>query len=312
MAQADIFLWANNTEGDKDSLDIDLFLINKNYTVYSIPYIHELSLGIKETFLIPLMKEMQLAAGLGTMVRNFEDAEAEDNVIQRTEVQFVEAASRVLHQIENEEADIEVFSEANHEFKRIKGIIARFRKPGNRAFYIVKHIQQSQVLKGASAWTLSGDKFGEFDADAALKVTPDSQVLVLEDDIFAINPTKFERIFNYDVKKQSIADAKVREIEANFKLSFADEQSLNSLIKGKKRLINKLQKVEPSTIKQDDLLSHAEEMGIALMTDDSGAIIIMDDKDLDKFITLLNDDYMTSDLTGLKYKIGSKRPLENS
>jgi hypothetical protein len=36
----------------------------------------------------------------------------------------------------------------------------------------------------------------------------------------------------------------------------------------------------------------------------------MDEKDLDQFITLLNDDYMTSELTGKKYKIGSKKPLE--
>ncbi len=47
-----------------------------------------------------------------------------------------------------------------------------------------------------------------------------------------------------------------------------------------------------------------------MMNDDSGAIIIMDEKDLDQFSTLLNDDYITSSLTGVKYKIGSKKPLE--
>jgi hypothetical protein len=298
---ADIFLWANNTEGIRDSLEIDLFLVNKNYTVYSIGYSQDILVQMKDLFLIGMLKDVNLGAGLGMSVRNFEDAEAEDNVIQRTELQYVQHASEVLHQIETEEADIEPFSEENHEFKRIKAIIARFTKPGAKPFYIVKLIQQSRVLKGSNAWSLASDSFRSFEADAGLNIQPDSQVLVFDDYIFALNQPKFEKIF---------ADAKVREIEANFKLSFAEGQSLNSLIKGKKRLINKLQKVEPSSVKQEDVENHAEEMGLEMMNDDSGAIIIMDEKDLDQFITLLNDDYMTSELTGKKYKIGSKKPLE--
>ena len=47
------------------------------------------------------------------------------------------------------------------------------------------------------------------------------------------------------------------------------------------------------------------------MTTDDGAIIIMDSRDIETFVGLLNDDYMTSDLTGLKYEIKGKKLLED-
>lgn len=46
------------------------------------------------------------------------------------------------------------------------------------------------------------------------------------------------------------------------------------------------------------------------MTDDDGAIIIMDSKDLNKFVNLLNDDYVESALTGNRYEIKSKKLLK--
>ena len=46
------------------------------------------------------------------------------------------------------------------------------------------------------------------------------------------------------------------------------------------------------------------------MTDEAtGEIIIMDAKDAAKFVNLLNDDYMTSDMTGIKYELKGKKEL---
>jgi len=85
---------------------------------------------------------------------------------------------------------------------------------------------------------------------------------------------------------------------------------MQMLVKGKKATIKKLQKLEVGKVKQDELLTHAEGIGVELMTDDSGAIIIMDDKDMTKFINLLNDDYIESPLTGERYEIIKKRLLK--
>jgi hypothetical protein len=75
-------------------------------------------------------------------------------------------------------------------------------------------------------------------------------------------------------------------------------------------LVNKLQKLELQGITQDQIVKHAEELGIDLMIDDSGAIIIIDAKDLTKFINLLNEDFIESPLTGKRYEIKSKRELK--
>ena len=63
-------------------------------------------------------------------------------------------------------------------------------------------------------------------------------------------------------------------------------------------------------VTQQQILDQAEEMDIEMMTDDSGAIIIMDGKDMDKFVNLLNDDYMESPMTGIRYEILNKRELK--
>jgi hypothetical protein len=128
--------------------------------------------------------------------------------------------------------------------------------------------------------------------------------------MFVFNQTKLKQLFGYDAKEASIARQKVAEIEANFTLSFDDGVDMQALVKGKPGIIKKLQKINPHAAKQQDLMDHAEEMGIDLMQDDSGAIIIMDDKDLGKFVNLLNDDYIESPLTGQRYEIIRKKLLK--
>ena len=76
------------------------------------------------------------------------------------------------------------------------------------------------------------------------------------------------------------------------------------------KLIKKLQKIEPGLVRQEELMNHAGELEIDLMEDNNGAIIIMDDKDLTKFINLLNDDYHESALTGQRYEIVKKKLLK--
>ena len=45
-------------------------------------------------------------------------------------------------------------------------------------------------------------------------------------------------------------------------------------------------------------MDYADEMQLELMSDDNGAIIIMDGNDLDMFVNLINEDYIESKITG--------------
>lgn len=307
----DIFLWANNIDAVKNDLDVEFFLFNKNYTPYSTNFASELNAQIKPLFLFDILGFVTMGAGTGLSVRDFELSDGEENVLLRTDLAKVGRAETLLHLIEKERHDILEFSEEEHEFKRIKGIVARFtlRNAPEKTFYVIKAIQQSNVLKGATAWEFRDGKFESFKADVGLKLPSDNQVAIIGKDIFVFNQNKFEKLFQYEYKKQAIADARVAEIEQQYKLSFPDGMTLQDLVKDRKKIVNKLQKLEVGGVTQEQAIDYADDMQLELMTDDAGAIIIMDGNDLDTFVNLINEDYITSQITGKRYEIKSKKLL---
>src|SRR5690606_10443309 len=145
----DIFLWANTTDAIKNEMDVEFFLFNKNYTPYSTNFSSELNAQIKPLFLFDLINYVNLGAGTGLMVRDYEVSDGEENVLLRTDLDKVGRAETLIHIIEHERHDIVEFSEQEHEFKRIKGVLARFthKDDPKKAFYAVKSISQSNVLK---------------------------------------------------------------------------------------------------------------------------------------------------------------------
>lgn len=307
----DIFLWANHTDAIKNELDIELFLFNKNYTPYSASFLSDLNTQLKPLFLFDHINFVTLGAGIGLSVRDYELSEAEENVLLRTELEKVRHAESLINLIEHERADIVEFSEEEHDFKRIKGIIARFthKNDPSKAFYTIKAVQQSSALKGAMAWEFRDGKFGSFKADLGVKMPADNQVLVVDGDIFIFNQKKFETLFNYDYKKQLLADKKAAEILAKYKLSFPEGMDLQSLVRERKKTVTKLQKLEVGEVSQQQAIDYADTMQLDIMTDDDGAIIIMDGHDLDTFVNLINEDYITSEITGKRFEVTAKKPL---
>lgn len=308
---ADIFQWANNIVQYKDELSIDLFLFNKNMTPYRTARSGELNKQLEPIFIDEILEYVLSGVEQGLVVRGFEEAEAEENVLQRTRLSNVDKAVELLNYIKTQEHEIETFDEQNHDIKRIKGVVARISHTGlDRAFYVIKALPGSQVMSGRVGWMIRDGKFVPFDAEAALRIPADNQLMVLDKDMFVFSQAKLKSLFGYDAKEASIAEKKVKEIEAHFKLSFAEGASMQSLVKGKRSIIKKLQKIEPTLMTQEALISHGEDVGVELMEDEAGAIIIMDDKDMTKFVNLLNDDYIESPVTGLRYEIKSKKPLK--
>ncbi|HSE60814.1 MAG TPA: Kiwa anti-phage protein KwaB-like domain-containing protein [Candidatus Saccharimonadales bacterium] len=306
----DIFAWANNLFLYKDKLSIELFLLNKSNILYSTRYAENLNRQLHALFIDLILEYIITGAGQGLVVRGFEEAENEENVLQYTKVENVDKLVEAMSWLGTQEKDMESFSEEDHDLKRMRGIIARCTHPDMpRPFYVIKALSTSNVLKGSGAWMMNGTKFEALDDGAALRIPADNQLLIVDDELYVFNQSKLERLFGYNAKKNAIAEKKAKQIEAHFSLSFAEEKTLQGMVKESKPLINKLQKIDPSAIKQDALLDHAEEMGVELMVDENGAIIIMDQKDLSKFVNLLNDDYVESALTGNRYEIKSKKLL---
>jgi flagellar biosynthesis/type III secretory pathway chaperone len=311
--ETDVFAWANNLVQYKDELKIELFFISKNYVLYRTAMSDGLKGQLEPIFIDQLLEYVLDGAGNGLIVRGFEQAEAEQNVLQRTQVFKVEKLRETLGWLKTQEREIVVFKEDEHDINHMKGVLARVtHNEIGKPFYIAKVLPKSQVMKGKQGWMLRSDKFVPFDAEAALRLPLDPQLLVLEQDLYVFNESKLKTLFGYDAKEASIAEAKIKEIEEAYQLSFSDGVGLQALLKGKKALVKKLQKLDVGKVTQEQALKYAEDMDLNLMPDDGGKIIIMDDKDLTTFVNVINEDYWESPLTGERYEILKKRPLKAS
>lgn len=309
----DVFQWANNVDEIKNNVSVELFLFNKNYAPYKVRYSEGLTQTVKAMFMLEAVDFIVKEAEKGLECRDYEMSDGEDKVIYKIPLEKVERAESLIHLIEHEYKDINYFTDNEYEFKRIKGIVARFTYPGDEgpeSFYIAKNLAAGSALKGKVSWELNGESFEPLTADIAIKMPEGNETAIVNGNIVIFNQGKFEKLFQYDYKSQLISEQKAKELQEAYKLSFPEGLTLNALLEDKKPLVKKLQNVEIGAMKQDELLDYADEMQLELMTDDQGQIIIMDDKDLGMFVNLLNEDYFVSPVNGKRYEIKSKKLLD--
>ena len=168
MPEFDVFQWANNVDEIKNNVSVELFLFNKNYTPYKVRYSDVLMQAIRSMFMLEAVEYVIKEADKGLECREYELSDGEDKVIYRIELEKVGRAETLIHLIENEYKDIAFFTDDEYEFKRIKGIVAKFTYPGDNGqetFYIAKNLAASSALKGKLGWELNGESFEPLTAD---------------------------------------------------------------------------------------------------------------------------------------------------
>ena len=318
MEEFDVFQWANEVDEIKNNVSVELFLFNKNYTPYKVRYSESLTTSVKNLFMKAAAEYIIEGADKGLEVREYEQSDGEDKIIYRTKLEKVGRAETLIHLIENEYKDIDNFSDNEYEFKKIKGIIAKFSYPdadegGTKVFYIAKGISASSAIKGEFSWELNGESFAPFSAEVAIKMPSDNQVAIVGKDVVIFNQAKFVALFQYDYKQQVLTEEKAKELEEKYKLSFSEGLTLDVLLADKKAILKKVQAMDiAEEMSQEQVVDYADEMQLDLMTDDDGSIIIMDEKDLTTFVNLVNEDYYVSPVNGRRYEIKSKKLLEEA
>lgn len=306
----DIFLWANQADAHKNEMDVSLFVFNKNGSVMALNHNKNLTAYLRAVFLYDLINAVSLGAATGLTIRDIHNDDGQtENVIDTVTLETVPFAQTVIEQIAYDEAQLETFSHAEHDIKRITGIVLSCTIKGEKPFFIVKQLQQSKILRGAVAWSWT-EKGLQYEApEAVVEVPTDNQVLVIGEQIFVFNVPKFSKMFGYDAKKKAVLDGKLDEITKHFKLSFPDGLDMQKLVETNATLAQSLLRAEPSNVTQEQVIEQADKFGLALMTDDNGAIIIMDGRDATMFANLLNDDYVESDMTDKHYLAVKKKEV---
>lgn len=306
----DIFQWANQADAQKNDLKLAVYVFTKNFTAYSLNHSKELEPYIRASFLYDLINGVQMGAATGLTIRDIHNDDGKtENVIDTVGLGIVPNAQSVIEQVAYSEEQLEIFNHADHDIKRIAGIIVGCTVKGQKPFFIVKQLQQSNIMQGGVSWAWHDDKLALNPLDAVVKVATDNQVLVIGEQLFVFNVAKFTRLFGYDAKKKAVLDGKIAEIAKQFKLSFPDGLTLDALVNSNAQLAEKLLRSEPLAVTQEQIIEQADKFQLALMTDDAGAIIIMDGRDMTMFANLLNDDYVESDMTDKHYLATKKKEV---
>lgn len=310
--QFDIFQWANWADANKKDLLIDLFIFNKNFTPYVLPLkTSAIEDQMRSLFLYDMINFVETGAAVGLSVRDYTTNDQMENVLLYSELESIQRADTLIYLLGDD--NIAEFNEKEHEMKRMHGIVARFSDPKDpdKTFYIAKQLQRSQMLSGSLTWQVSGSDFGELNADAAFKIPANNQVLIAGGKVFAFNPKKFVNLFKQDPSSGIAAKQIAKHLTEKFALSFPEGLSLGELADNSRSLTDTLLKLDVEHLPdQQRVIDHADEMNLALMTDNNDGIIIMDNRDAMMFVNILADNYVDSNLTGSHYLATSKKRID--
>lgn len=307
----DPFLWANRVDAEKDNLDIDLFLFNKNNTVYSTNHNKEIKNKLKVLFVYGVVSDLQTGAATGMSVQNADQAVDNENTIFRIELDQVAPAQEVIEQIMYDEDRLEQFESESIDFRRIKGVVARITFNGNVS-YIFKALMPSHILREAVSFGVNKSSIGNLSAEAGFKITPDSQVMIVDNDIFVFNQSKFIKLFNLDVWKRSIVSAQAELIQKTFNVKCPDDTDFIKIcFSMSKASIKTLIDLNLANSSYDKVESCAEDFNLGLMFDEKNkGIIIMDSRDAELLVNILNDNYANSGLRNEPYLMKTKKKLD--
>lgn len=310
--QFDIFQWANWADANKKDLLIDLFIFNKNFTPYVLPLkTSTIEDQMRALFLYDMINFVETGAAVGLSIRDYATNDQMENVLLYSELESIQRAETLVYFLGDDR--ISDFDDQEHELKRMHGIVARFSDPKDpdKTFYIAKQLQRSQMLSGSLTWQVSGSEFGELNADAAFKIPADNQVLIAGGKVFAFNPKKFVNLFRQDPSSDIVIRRIAKHLTEKFALSFPEGLSLGELADNSRSLTDTLLKLDVEHLPdRQRVVDYADEMNLALMTDNNDGIIIMDNRDAMMFVNILADNYVDSNLTGSHYLATSKKRID--
>ena len=307
--QFDIFQWASWADANKKDLIVSPFLFNKNYTPYALYTSEELGQQLKALFLYDIISAVEMGAAIGLSVRDFATTEQADNTLRYSELESIQNANTLVHLIEDT-IGAEAFNEYEHELKRMHGIAVQFRKQSHpeQTFYIVKQLQKSQILDRNLSWQIKGDNLCALDIDGTIKMPVDNQVLIASGKVFAFNPKKFVGLFRQDPSRGAAVKLIIKLLIDKFALAFPEGLSIEQLADDNKSLMAALMKLDTEHLPSlGDIVDYADEMNLALTTNDEGGVVIMDSRDAMMFVNMLSDNYVDSGLTGAHYLVKNKQ-----
>jgi len=180
----------------------------------------------------------------------------------------------------------------------------------NDSFYIIKKITNSKVITtgGWLALIYKDDVFQKLDSDI-LSLDGSFDVFAVENKLLFESKQNFERAMLYQDLKREVAEQTLTEIESMNIL--ANFENLRDFLKDDYHSINKLNAIKSKpyfrALTFIDCKRIIDEYNLDLDYDAVLQKFVIDNKaKAKKFIKVLNDDFLMSEMTSLKYAANSK------
>ncbi|KAF5048153.1 hypothetical protein DSECCO2_453040 [anaerobic digester metagenome] len=197
-------------------------------------------------------------------------------------------------------------------YEDIWAIWIKFRIGGNN-FYLLKKITPSKVLTtgGVLAWVFRGDTFRRLDKDV-LTIDGHFDVFACNDTLIFENKANFEKALMYDEIIQQVADETLNEIQ---RIEIVENfEELRTMLADDYHSIRKLNKLRQKQYFREKTFADyhriIQDYNVPVNVDLAKQKFAIADKAQAKLlIKVLNDDYLKSELTNIKYSANSKEDI---
>lgn len=184
---------------------------------------------------------------------------------------------------------------------------------GRQNFYLLKRITPSKIITtgGVLAWVFSGDTFKGLTNDV-LTIDDHFDAFVCDGTLIFENKQNFEKALQFETIIQQIADETLKDIKQIGIVENFDE--LKTMLADDYHSIRKLNKLRQKQYFKEktfnDYLKIIRDYNVAVTVDTKNKQFKVANKAQAKLlIKVLNDDYLRSDLTNLKYAANSKEDV---
>ncbi|MBK9096838.1 MAG: DUF4868 domain-containing protein [bacterium] len=186
----------------------------------------------------------------------------------------------------------------------------RIRK---KNIYILKKITPSKVITsgGSLAWVFSGNAFRRLEDDV-LTLDGTFDVLSCENTLIFENKQKFETVLLYDIILQESASETLEEIK---KINLVENfEELKDMLGDDKHSIRKLNKLKQKKYFSEktfnDYYKIIKDYNVGVKVNiKNKKFIVLNKAQAKLLVKVLNDDYLKSELTDIKYAANSKETL---
>jgi len=184
---------------------------------------------------------------------------------------------------------------------------------GRNNFYLLKKITPSKVLitGGVLAWVFRGDTFSRLEKDV-LTIDGHFDVFACNGTLIFENKQNFEKALMYDKIIQQVADETLNEIQ---RINIVDNfDELKNMLADDYHSIRKLNKLRQKRYFREKTFADyhriIQDYNVGVNVDVANQKFTVADKAQAKLlIKVLNDDYLKSELTNIKYAANSKEDI---